>query len=122
MSKNIHIDLKHLSNIVDGDIEFEKELFKVFIDNGKLNIEKMEISIQENSDESWYACSHAFKGASAAVGAFQLAKILEECQQLTTSSKQDKITILKQAKIEFNHILNLLSSKYPEILQISSNP
>jgi HPt (histidine-containing phosphotransfer) domain-containing protein len=122
MSKNIHIDLKHLSNIVDGDIEFEKELFKVFIDNGKLNIEKMEISIQENSDESWYACSHAFKGASAAVGAFQLAKILEECQQLTISSKQDKITILKQAKIEFNHILNLLSSKHPEILQISSNP
>ena len=119
MSKNIHIDLKHLSNIVDGDIEFEKELFKVFIDNGKLNIEKMEISIQENSDESWYACSHAFKGASAAVGAFQLAKILEECQQLTISSKQDKITILKQAKIEFNHILNLLSSKHPEILQIS---
>ena len=122
MSKNIHIDLKHLSNIVDGDIEFEKELFKVFIDNGKLNIEKMEISIQENSDESWYTCSHAFKGASAAVGAFQLAKILEECQQLTISSKQDKITILKQAKVEFNHILNLLSSKYPEILQISSNP
>ena len=122
MSKNIHIDLKHLSNIVDGDIEFEKELFKVFIDNGKLNIEKMEISIQENSDESWYACSHAFKGASTAVGAFQLAKILEECQQLTISSKQDKITILKQAKVEFNHILNLLSSKYPEILQISSNP
>ena len=95
MSKNIHIDLKHLSNIVDGDIEFEKELFKVFIDNGKLNIEKMEISIQENTDESWYACSHAFKGASAAVGAFQLAKILEECQQLTISSKQDKITIIK---------------------------
>jgi len=122
MSKNIHIDLKHLSNIVDGDIEFEKELFKVFIDNGKLNIEKMEISIQENTDESWYACSHAFKGASAAVGAFQLAKILEECQQLTISSKQDKITILKQTKVEFNHILNLLSSKYPEILQISSNP
>ena len=122
MSKNIHIDLKHLSNIVDGDIEFEKELFKVFIDNGKLNIEKMEISIQENSDESWYTCSHAFKGASAAVGAFQLAKILEECQQLTISSKQDKITILKQAKVEFNHILNLLSSKYQEILQISSNP
>jgi HPt (histidine-containing phosphotransfer) domain-containing protein len=122
MSKNMHIDLKHLSNIIDGDIEFEKELFKVFIDNGKLNIEKMEISIQENSDESWYACSHAFKGASAAIGGFQLAKILEECQQLTNSSKQDKITILKQAKIEFNHILNLLSSKYPEILQISSNP
>jgi len=122
MSKNIHIDLKHLSNIVDGDIEFEKELFKVFIDNGKLNIEKMEISIQENTDESWYACSHAFKGASAAVGAFQLAKILEECQQLTISSKQDKITILKQTKVEFNHILNLVSSKYPEILQISSNP
>ena len=46
----------------------------MFIDNGKLNIEKMEISIQENTDESWYACSHAFKGASAAVGAFQLAK------------------------------------------------
>lgn len=121
MSKNIHIDMDHLSNIIDGDIEFEKELFKVFIDNGKLNIEKMEISIEENSDESWYACSHAFKGASAAVGAFQLAKILEECQQLTASSKQDKITILKQAKIEFNHILNILSNKHPEILQVSSN-
>ena len=88
MSKNIHIDLKHLSNIVDGDIEFEKELFKVFIDNGKLNIEKMEISIQENTDESWYACSHAFKGASAAVGAFQLAKILEECQQITSGKRR----------------------------------
>ena len=121
MSKNMHIDLQHLSKIIDGDIEFEKELFKVFIDNGKLNIEKMEISIQENSDESWYACSHAFKGASAAVGAFQLAKILEECQRLTASSNQDKITTIEQVKAEFNNIINILSNKYPEILQISSN-
>jgi HPt (histidine-containing phosphotransfer) domain-containing protein len=71
------IDMEFLNSVIDDDIDFKRELFSIFVENANRNIVKMEDAIKDNDTNSWYMASHAFKGASASIGAFDLSKVLE---------------------------------------------
>ena len=73
------IDMEFLRSIIENDVEFEKELFAIFVENANRNFIKMEEAVGKDN-QAWYMASHAFKGASASVGAFDLSKILEDAQ------------------------------------------
>ena len=75
------IDVEFLRSVIENDTEFEKELFKIFIENGNRNIEKLEDSLDPSRYNFWYMASHAFKGSAASIGAFDLARILEDAQK-----------------------------------------
>ena len=102
MNKTIEqvIDIKYLKSIIDDDKEFEKELFSIFFENALKNIEKLQESIASQDKNSWYMASHAFKGASASIGAFELAKILETAQKSLDANEESKIKIIEDIKKE----------------------
>ncbi len=110
MKKSIHdenptIDLEFLSGIIENDKEFEKELFEIFIENAKKNIDKLESATDIGNDSDWYMASHAFKGAATSIGAFNLAETLEEAQQSPGKSVAIKKAILVKIKDEFDKVL-----------------
>jgi len=111
MNNKIAVDLKYLRNVIEDDRELEKELFIMFVENGKKNIQKMEKSIIENNSNDWYMASHAFKGASSSIGAFDLSKVLEIAQHSYLEDQQRKNEILVIINKEFDHVISFISSE-----------
>ncbi len=107
-SKKQPIDLDFLRGIIDNDLEFEKELFAIFVENANQNIAKMQDAVNNSDGNSWYMASHAFKGSSASIGAFNLSKILEYAQNHQKETFDEKIKILDQVKNEFQTVSDFI--------------
>lgn len=104
------IDIEFLRGIIENDKEFERELFQIFVDNAKKNIDKLEEAIAVDDGNGWYMASHAFKGAATSVGAFELAKVLEMAQQSPEENSTTKKNILSQIKDQFELVLQFINS------------
>jgi len=104
------IDMRHLRDITDGDAEFEKELFDVFFENARDNIDKMVNAVQSKNIDAWKASSHSFKGAAASIGAFDLSDILEHAQVSQNATAQEKEEILTQVRKRFAEVDGFVKS------------
>ncbi|MDA9231605.1 hypothetical protein N9O56_03470 [Rickettsiales bacterium] len=102
------VDLDFLRNITDCDIEFEQDLLKTFIESSGNDIRRMERSIGNTHNNDWYLSSHSFKGSSASIGAFSLAKMLEEAQLKKDAPDEDKMKILKKIQKDLNIVIEFL--------------
>jgi len=105
------IDVEFLRIIIENDFEFEKELFEIFTDNAQRNIEKMEDAVKNSNDNSWYMASHAFKGAAASIGAFDLSKILEYAQKHPEENYEQKTELLKKIKDELALVIKFINEE-----------
>ena len=102
------IDVEFLRSVIENDVEFERELFKIFIENGNRNIEKLEDSFDPSRYNFWYMAAHAFKGSSASIGAFDLSKILEDAQRSAEENADVKSKILEAVKAEFKAVCDFI--------------
>jgi HPt (histidine-containing phosphotransfer) domain-containing protein len=105
------LDLDYLESIIEDDKEFEKELFKIFIENSLKNINKLEEAVANNDNNSWYMASHGFKGASSSIGAFELAKQLDFAQKNLEENPQRKKQMIEKIKEELEHVMFFLKSR-----------
>jgi HPt (histidine-containing phosphotransfer) domain-containing protein len=108
---NQAIDTEFLRNIIENDKEFEKELFDIFVENANRNLAKMEAAMKSADNNSWYMASHAFKGAAASIGAFELSKILEYAQKHPEDSAFLKEETIKKVRDEFNLVLEFIAKE-----------
>lgn len=69
------VNLAHLNTFTDGDEEVERELFTLFSQQATLAFERLEKACDECADEEWRSAAHKFKGASANLGAENLAAL-----------------------------------------------
>lgn len=99
-NNELPIDIDFLQSVVDGDKEFERELYEIFVENSAQYISKMEESAVSGDSNAWYMASHAFKGASASIGFFPLSRILEVAQTNSEASPEEKEKILDDVKRE----------------------
>ncbi len=105
------IDTEFLRSIIDNDKEFEKELFTIFSENAHRNIAKMGDAIKNSDNNSWYMASHAFKGAAASIGAFDLSKSLEYAQKHPEEDAQKKLIVLNNIREELQCVLNFIDQE-----------
>jgi HPt (histidine-containing phosphotransfer) domain-containing protein len=110
-ASNKAVDVEFLRSIIENDVEFEKELFAIFTDNAQRNVEKMEEAIKTSNDNSWYMASHAFKGASASIGAFDLSKILEYAQKHPEENYEQKTELLNKIKEELGEVIRFINEE-----------
>ena len=108
------IDTEFLRSIIDNDTEFEKELFAIFVENANRNITKMDDAKKDGDGNSWYMASHAFKGASASIGAFELSKILEYAQKHPDDNTAEKEAVLQSVREEFDAVLEFINQELLE--------
>lgn len=109
--ENKAIDLEFLKSVIGDDSEFEKELFAIFVENAHGNVAKMEEAIASDNGNSWYMASHAFKGASASIGAFDLSKILEYAQKHPEETADQKNELLKNVKNELQKVIEFINQE-----------
>jgi HPt (histidine-containing phosphotransfer) domain-containing protein len=58
--------------------------------------------------------SHAFKGASASIGAFDLSKILEHAQKHPEDNVEQKTETLNKIRDEFRLVLDFINEELLE--------
>lgn len=102
------IDVEFLRSVIESDLEFERELFKIFIENGNRNVEKLEDSFDPSRYNFWYMAAHAFKGSAASIGAFDLSKILEDAQKSAEESAEVKAKLVEEVKTEFKAVCDFI--------------
>lgn len=105
------IDISFLRQVTGSDTEFEKELFTIFLESSRSNLEKMEKSIVDKDDASWHLAAHSFKGSSASIGAFDLSKILELAQYHSKGMFEEKAILLEKIKVEFNLVIDFINKQ-----------
>jgi HPt (histidine-containing phosphotransfer) domain-containing protein len=108
------IDAEFLRSIIENDVEFEKELFVIFSENVHRNMTKMEDAIKSGDNNSWYMASHAFKGAAASIGAFDLSRILEYAQKNPEENAEQKNELLKKVREELQLVLEFINEELLE--------
>ncbi len=108
------VDTEFLRSIIENDIEFEKELFAIFSENAHRNMVKMQDAIKDGDNNSWYMASHAFKGAAASIGAFELSKALEYAQKHPEDSSEQKTETLNKVREEFRLVLDFINEELLE--------
>jgi len=111
MSEKNAIDVEFLQSIVDGDMDFQKELFVIFVENAERNVKKMEEALKNRDNNAWYMSSHAFKGAAASIGAFDLSKVLEYAQKHPEDSDKVKNEIVDKIREELDEVLEFIDSQ-----------
>lgn len=105
------IDMSFLRTVTGEDINFERELFMLFIDSAKTNIDKMDKSLVDSDSNAWYMASHALKGASASIGAFDLSRALEYAQTHPKDNYKDKTRVLDDIKVEFRKVAEFINEE-----------
>ena len=108
----ISVDIEFLKSITGDDVVFEKELFILFLDSAKNNISKMEKSMADSDNNAWYMASHALKGASASIGAFNLAASLEYAQTHPKEDNKDKMRVLTEIKEELVRVSHFINEEF----------
>jgi HPt (histidine-containing phosphotransfer) domain-containing protein len=105
------VDREFLKSIVENDVEFERELFNIFTENANRNIKKLDEAIKTGDNNAWYMSAHAFKGASASIGAFELSKILEYAQKNPEESPEQKQELMNKVREEFSRVLDFINEE-----------
>jgi HPt (histidine-containing phosphotransfer) domain-containing protein len=105
------LDIEFLRQVTVGDIEFEKELFLIFLESSKNNLDRMEKSITDKNDTLWHLAAHSFKGASASIGAFDLSKTLEAAQYHPKGFFEEKTLLLEKIRTEFDLVVDFIDKQ-----------
>lgn len=109
--QNKAIDVEFLRSVIDDDREFEKELLTIFLENANRNIVKMEDALKAQDNNAWYMAAHAFKGAAASIGAFNLSQMLEYAQKHPEENDDQKGKIVSDVKREFDLVNEFISTE-----------
>jgi DNA-binding response OmpR family regulator len=79
------IDVARLTSFTQGDGQLERELGTLFIATAEGHLREMERALEGKA--GWAATAHALKGASANIGAVQLARLAAEAERCAPSAE-----------------------------------
>lgn len=106
------VDLDFLRNITDHDVDFERDLLKIFIESAQNDMKKMQESLDSPESNDWYLSSHSFKGSAASIGAFHLAKVLEYAQMHKDDTVDLKEKTLQEIRQKATQVIDFLTQEF----------
>jgi CheY-like chemotaxis protein/HPt (histidine-containing phosphotransfer) domain-containing protein len=98
------VDLAHLRDFTEGNVEDEKEFFGIFIEQAEATFDALEISLKEKNNNEWQKAAHKLKGASANLGAKALAKLCHEAETISGKNSSNKKEVLDNISKELARV------------------
>lgn len=92
------LNMKRVETISDGDKEFERQLFTLFMQTLHTQVAELE-SLTASGGKAWSAAAHTLKGAAINIGADQLAEMAlsaENMGEASAETRKDFILRLKE--------------------------
>jgi len=89
MSSDAPVNLAQMRTFTEGDVETEKELIRMFIEQSDKNLEILSKNRADGENKPWTEAAHMMKGGAAGIGAEKLRQLCDEAQhhQGTTAEK-----------------------------------
>ena len=106
---NDSVTLVNLRELTCGDVEMEKELFKVFISSSEEAITSLEANISPETSETWRKQAHALKGISLSLGAEKLGDLCKKAQENFQNTAEEKAKMLADIKKESKRVKSYLN-------------
>ena len=74
------VDLNRLRDLSEGDLDFEREVLSVYVEDGEEFVRQINESLSARETELAAAAAHSLKGASGNIGADTLHGIAQELE------------------------------------------
>ena len=98
------VDLSVFRTMTEGDVETEKKLISLFINQSLKNIEVLKKNVLANGyNHYWTENAHMLKGAAAAIGAEKLRKLSYDAQEFDGISDGRQI-LLERIQDEYSKV------------------
>ncbi len=106
------IDLNHLNEISEGDIEFEVELLQVYFEDVLLRVGKIRESIADNDWSKIMSQTHQIKGSSGNVGAYQMERLAVRLEALDRDrNSETALAIIDEMFISIKAVEGFIAQK-----------
>ena len=92
------ISMKFYKEMTSDNVDFQQELFGLFLDNARANIRGLIEAFETNDNDKWHFVAHNFKGSAATVCCFGLSYDLEYAQNHKDDSREKKAKLLQEIK------------------------
>jgi HPt (histidine-containing phosphotransfer) domain-containing protein len=79
MTRPTPLAIERLTEFTDGDRQLERELSSLYLSTATLYVDEMRANLANT--EEWRRTAHALKGASANIGATEVARLAKEAEQ-----------------------------------------
>lgn len=104
---HLPIDLAHFRSFTEGDAQLERELGALYLSTASIYLDEICRAVQENRD--WRSAAHALKGASANIGARDIAALAERSERDLPSSET-----LAQLRTSIEHVRDFFHRRQEE--------
>ena len=98
------VDFSRIKETSDGDTDFEKELFGVFLEDCEERIERLNEALAAGRLSDIQREAHTIKGAAANVGTTHLQEIAMHLEALADAASPDGKTLASQLAEEFSRV------------------
>ncbi|PZQ44774.1 MAG: hypothetical protein DI551_09435 [Micavibrio aeruginosavorus] len=109
------INIEHLESFTDGDIETEKELFKLFFTESEISIGRLKSACDSDAEIEWKEAAHKFKGAAANLGAENLSAMCSAAEKGYADPADKKRFYLSQIEIAQSDVTKFLDERVGQI-------
>lgn len=102
------LNFAHLESFTDGDIEMEEELFKLFLKESDISLNKLRHFCECGSNSEWKEAAHKYKGAAANLGAETLSAMCfwaEKGHEENSIQKQKYLMDIEKAHKEVSELV-----------------
>jgi len=107
---DVIFDHERINDLSEGDVDFEKQLFQVFSDNLKQDIDALQKSYDQDNPDLWRSWVHKIHGACGYIGAVAMEKVCEQRKQMA-DSKEMMRTLHDPIMKEYQKILGYLQEQ-----------
>jgi len=90
------IDMPFYSEMTSNNVDFQQELFGLFLDNARANIRGLIEAFETDNSEKWGLVVHNFKSSAATVCSFSLSADLEYAERNQDHSRERKASLLQE--------------------------
>ncbi len=109
-----HLNLDHLRQISEGNLDFERDLLEVFLEDSWLHLARLQEAIATPNPHQFHHSAHHLKGSSANVGAIQIQAIAQHLEHLArhpsfATTLPQSIPLLTQLETALHHLKTLLT-------------
>ena len=96
------LDFSRIQETSEGDLDFERELFEIYLEDCQERLTRLRAAIQQDDFESVHLEAHTIKGASANVGTTLLQELAYTLEQAdNTAVAESGLETLDQLDAEF---------------------
>lgn len=104
------VDLEHLTRQTSGDPQVEREALQLFIVQSRLYLQRLRGAVGERAQQE---TAHSLKGSAAAIGAWGVAGLCEQLEQIvSTGNAHGYRNLLADLDTELCEVTTFVERRY----------